>query len=271
MVTSPKSPAQNWSPRHCRDLRWHPTARPRHSKPQATPQSDLRRVRWVQVSRCSSRWELEQVVDVFGVPWFLYRRSFRLSNLETWNSQATLQQEMLNQTHKSLYVSIGHLESALINYIQQPERHLRVFKAAVVCLMTCMIHPKKRLDRSWLNPTRTLMMCVSISFLGVAICVYIYILYIYIIYIYIGVFCDCPQPSRHWTLPLGTLGCPHACHSAWQMPDKTAVKQRWRKVPPVSVVFNCWALLSIEDLNFHELFDFCHVVRKVLVASWLPI
>ena len=226
MVASPKSPAQNWSPRHCRDLRWHPTARPRHSKPQATPQSDLRRVRWVQVSRCSSRWELEQVVDVFGVPWFLYRRSFRLSNLETWNSQATLQQEMLNQTHKSLYVSIGHLESALINYIQQPERHLRVFKAAVVCLMTCMIHPKKRLDRSWLNPTRTLMMCVSISFLGVAICVYI--LYIYIIYIY---WCFLWLPSALQTLNITSRDSrvpsrlPFSMANAGQDSSEAAVKK----------------------------------------------
>ena len=56
------------------------------------------------------------------------------------------------------------------------------------------VRSTQKKDRSWLNPTRTLMMCVSISFLGVAMCIYIYIyicvcvciLYTYIyIYIYI--------------------------------------------------------------------------------------
>ena len=262
MVASPKSPAQNWSPRHCRDLRWHPTARPRHSKPQATPQSDL---------------ELEQVFK-----WWMF--SGTLVPLQAiFFGYLILRPEILTPTRDAKSnpqksVCLNRSSGIRINWLHSTAWKTSPSFQSSCCLPHDLYDPPKKKDRSWLNPTKTMMICVSISFLGVAMCIYICIyMYIYIyIYIYmyihtyilIRVFCDCPQPSRHWTLP---LGCPHACHSAWQMPDKTAVKQRWRKVPPVSAVFNCWALLSIEDLNFHELFDFCHVVRKVFVASWLEI
>ena len=213
MVASPKSPAQNWSPRHCRDLRWHPTARPRHSKPQATPQSDL---------------ELEQVFK-----WWMF--SGTLVPLQAiFFGYLILRPEILTPTRDAKSnpqksVCLNRSSGIRINWLHSTAWKTSPSFQSSCCLPHDLYDPPKKKDRSWLNPTKTMMICVSISFLRVAMCIYIYTyIYIYVhTYIYIDS-CFLWLPSALQTLNITSRvpsRLPFSMANAGQDSSEAAVKK----------------------------------------------